>query len=465
MNPALTLVVPVRLGPSVHQGEARLDALLSAAALPAIDRLIVDDGSEEAGRAVLEALADRHGARLVSTGSRGLPFSIGRARNAGVQHAHAAVAMFNDIDFHAPRETYARIVEEVLAREIASRPFRFFCVPVAFLSRRRSAPVEAAALDGGIAPGMLAPLLAAGALALADGTRITLGSSAMVVNRWHYLALGGHRREFVGHGAEDFELLHRLASYLGRHPRPGDYYRDTGSRPTGRRIGFRAHFADHGADLLAGGVLLAHLWHPERPIRDYKRKAENFALLDRCMRDFDATGRQPPPLGDLASGRRALVVAGGESGLEGLRHLLPHLGDLGTDASGGTARAEAADVVLLAGGDPGLATRLAAAGRTILQIDGASDGGRLLVRTADGPDGVCEAFAHRLAGTGDDAPRPTAFRRIDLPGVGAWSFADPDPLCEETPAATGSRPPAGGTLEGPGTWNHWRRRLLGLSSG
>jgi predicted glycosyltransferase involved in capsule biosynthesis len=96
---------------------------------------------------------------------------------------------------------------------------------------------------------------------------------------------GGHSPRFEGHGAEDFELMHRLAARRPRGALPDEYWRDFGSRDRGR-AGFRAYFARYAEGPLAEGLVMAHLWHPQRreDPRYYGRRRENFALLETELR-------------------------------------------------------------------------------------------------------------------------------------------------------------------------------------
>ena len=75
--------------------------------------------------------------------------------------------------------------------------------------------------------------------------RLVLGSSAILTRRTTLIDTGGHSEAFEGHGAEDFELLHRLSTDYPLGERPTDYAEDCGSaaRPL---TGFRAYFAQYG---------------------------------------------------------------------------------------------------------------------------------------------------------------------------------------------------------------------------
>jgi predicted glycosyltransferase involved in capsule biosynthesis len=107
-----------------------------------------------------------------------------------------------------------------------------------------------------------------------------LASSAIVVHRRTLLAHGGHDPAFTGHGAEDFELMHRLSQSRPRGQRPSDYHVDYGARRADEG-GFRAYFARYAEPLRDRGIHLAHAWHPPRreDPRYYEARRRNFALL------------------------------------------------------------------------------------------------------------------------------------------------------------------------------------------
>jgi predicted glycosyltransferase involved in capsule biosynthesis len=271
----LTVIVPLRLPPKPRPALRRLARLLGSLP-PDWGVIVVDDTADLARRtAVAELVSGRPRARhLPHPETAADPFSIGRLRDAGAEAAPPGLVMFHDVDFFAPPGVYRRL-ERILARaELMAAPGAFVCVPVAFLTRVGSRLV-------GLAPDRLWPALARRSgvrTGLVD--RLTAASSAMVMDRATLLLAGGHDRRFVGHGAEDFELMHRLATLRPLGPRPANYSTDFGSRGQGED-GFRAYFARAAASPLAEGLHLAHEWHPPRreDVRYYAARRANFSAL------------------------------------------------------------------------------------------------------------------------------------------------------------------------------------------
>jgi predicted glycosyltransferase involved in capsule biosynthesis len=321
MTEKIALIIPIRLTGATFEGEARLSRICETVPRDLFEILISDYGTLAEHRAPLDALAAK-GIHIVSHPSPHPLFSIGQARDYGVQMATSPVIIFNDIDFFGTEAMYRAIHAEATRRRMAENLFDFFCVPVLFLT-------EEGTREWLAAPDDTKPFkdsLAVEALE-ADRARIqsvAYGSSAMVVNRHHYLSVGGHDPRFTGHGAEDYDLLHRLAGLAPKGPRPHDYYADYKDNNIRHYWGFRPFFALYGLDLPPLGVHLVHLWHPRRKEKGYFRPGRNFRLLRKVMKRFDRTGDQPMPLAHLAGGGgKWLVVYRNDRDLALLRQLLP----------------------------------------------------------------------------------------------------------------------------------------------
>ncbi len=281
-----TVVVPLRLDGDGRATLARLRRLVSTIGV-GWHVVVVDDTPEAAGAARVKAALHAAGGQatyLHHSTTSAAPFSVGRLRDVGVRAASDGPVLFHDVDFFAPAPVY-----DALARDLQGslgdtlRELGFLCMPVVFLTRVGTPIVRSCGsslwqqLDG---PAMRR---------LGVVHRVVRASSAMIVERATLLAHGGHHPDFLGHGAEDFELMHRLSARVGRSERPADYHRDFGSRNAGAG-GFRAYFARYAEPLRARGLHLAHAWHPRRNAdpRYYAARQRNFAMLEAIMRDADA---------------------------------------------------------------------------------------------------------------------------------------------------------------------------------
>lgn len=320
-NQKIALIIPIRLTGATHEGELRLSRICETVPQDLFEILISDYGTPSEHRGPLDA-AEARGIRVVRHPSPHALFSIGQARDFGVQMATSPVVIFNDIDFYGTEAMYRAIHAEVVRRRMAENLFDFLCVPVLFLTEEGTRQWLTA--ENGAKPfagGLTVDALEADRARLQS---IAYGSSAMVVNRHHYLSVGGHDPRFTGHGAEDYDLLHRLATLAPKGPRPHDYFTDYKDNSVRSYWGFRPFFALYGLGLLPSGIHLVHLWHPRRMEKGYFRPRRNFRLLKKVMKRFERTGDQPMPLAHLAgNGGQWLVIYANDGDLALLRQLLP----------------------------------------------------------------------------------------------------------------------------------------------
>lgn len=326
-GPVASIVIPLRLTPAVFEGRKRLAAILDAVPRELFEIVVVDYGTPRQQRLALLKTVRGRGVRLVRAPAAAAAevFSIAAARNIGAVAAAAPVVMFHDVDFLATPATYRAIAAAIAARDLAHNARDFFMVPIAFLNRAGTRRYVAFHGRGGEETGRFAA--AAGLESDAAVDFVSHASSCLAVNRHHYLAVGGHDVSFKGHGAEDYELYHRLAAFDPRAGRPPDYFENVRDIHTGR--GFRAAFAAHAMPILEAGLYLVHLNHPKRAMPDYYRGgSNNFEILRRKMETFDRDLRHPAPLEDARRGATVLLCADPQAAREALRHAVPLMGRL-----------------------------------------------------------------------------------------------------------------------------------------
>lgn len=278
-----TVVIPIRAKSAHEESIGRLDRLLKI--LPPIyEVVVVDDGSSRSARNSIQRCCQKNGSHVVyhHLSTRWKKFSLARARNFGAWQASTGVVIFHDVDFIGTACMYEKIAAEIEARGVAHDPSAFFCIPVAFLTEHGSKLYlqdMGASEKNGIWHFVDHPEEAS-----QYAQFIVNGSSCIVANRAYLRAIGGHDESYIGHGAEDFELLHRMSTDFPIAERPIDYAVNTGSGFIKEYRGFRAYFALYGQRCREKGVVLVHLWHPKRKGWGYYQHKRNFAKLAELMR-------------------------------------------------------------------------------------------------------------------------------------------------------------------------------------
>ena len=271
-----SIVIPIRAASRTEDGILRLERLLQT--LPdAFEVVVVDDGShKKAAAAIYDRVSQVPHASYHYLKTRWRSFSLARARNYGTQVSTAKVVLFHDVDFFATPELYLQLAGYIKEVDLANRPEHFFCVPVAFLTEAGTLKYFSTPDDTGwFTDSQKCP----------DDLvmNVVEGSSCIVANRDALVAIGGHDESFYGHGAEDFELLHRLGELYPIAEKPADYAVNTGSGTITEYRGFRSYFALYGKQCRSQGTVLIHIYHPRRKGWGYYKHKRNFRKLEQLM--------------------------------------------------------------------------------------------------------------------------------------------------------------------------------------
>ncbi|MDX0135798.1 glycosyltransferase [Sinorhizobium meliloti] len=333
----ISIIVPLRLSGTLFEGLPRLEKIIQNAPADRFEVVVVDYGSPPNEAANLVALTGRYPhAKLVRVSAETEPFSAGISRNIGAQHATSPVIMFNDVDCLASPNMYEKIHKEARARKIDVNAYDFFAIPIAFLTYEGVEEYHSAQTSNEpyAADSLFHYHIIRGEKQFISF--MAYSGSTIVVNRLHYLSVGGTSPEFHGHGAEDYEVKLRLASYRPIGRKPLDYYRNTKNNQIQDYVGFRAYLSLYAYEVAFRGIYMVHLWHPRREVNSalassisipYGQTERNFTLLNEMMKAFDKSGAQPSALQDKTTSRKTLVLCRPAStALETLRQALPLLG-------------------------------------------------------------------------------------------------------------------------------------------
>ena len=285
----LSVILPIRAEAGTSYLVERLAGCLRRfERFEGVECIVVDSASAPPFTTRIRMLCDRPRVTRVEDPAPVYPFAPGVARNLGAQAARGNYLLFYDVDLIS-EDDFIPQLERWCAE--ASDPRTFLMIPCLYATRAGTRLLSHGTID-------FAPYLAsylAGENHLVDN--IAVSTSTIVVSRAHFLRLGGNRPEYQGHGCEDFDLLHRLASYWPDGAKPDDYYVDERTRFPADYRGFRAYLARYSLPHLFGGPVTAHLWHARPVVRKYFRQRQrNEALLQDAMRAHDATGGLPPAL-------------------------------------------------------------------------------------------------------------------------------------------------------------------------
>ena len=146
---------------------------------------------------------------------------------------------------------------------------------------------------------------------------IAMGTSAIVVKKNLLEEIGFFDESFEGHGGEDFELLHRIASKCPHSIRNTDYYINEVKQFVGDYVGFRKYFAFYSMEYIWTDLLMVHKWHP-RPLLNmfYMKKKQNHDFLVERMKYYDEKYKEDiwvsnKPIPDLNDTLKAICKKNG----------------------------------------------------------------------------------------------------------------------------------------------------------
>ena len=257
----LTVIVPFRceLSETYYLIERLRDLLSSIPQNLPIEFMVVDSGSQPEYSRECQEICQFHNVTYLYHNSLGQPFSIGACRDYGVQHAKGKAVSFLDVDLRAAPDFWVRLLTLMEAWGISKYKKSFLAIPCLYLTQEGTVEFLRHENENVKFADFYLRYLQGDKSAVET---LALCSSVMIVDRYHYLSIGGHDLEFRGHGYEDFELYHRLLCEDDVIPKTEDYYKDHKTWDTYSYIGFRSHLAMIARPALMMNLFIVHLWHP-----------------------------------------------------------------------------------------------------------------------------------------------------------------------------------------------------------
>lgn len=297
-RPLLTVIVTLRAA-SQYDIVERINYQTRDTERPSnVQVLVVDEGSPSDEALRIGSLTRKLGFHHLYVPAQGGRFSPAAARNAGAKVARGRFIMHADIDLVPYPGFYRSVLEEISVQGLSSNPERFITVPVIYLSETMTFRM----LSGDVSRSAILHELLMGGPAI---SHVLPASSAIIVSRDHYLAVGGYDERFDGWGLEDLEYAYRLLQHFSFFPRPADYHwlpEGGFSRQTAYR-GWRSQFRLHGDLLARKGIYLFHSHHPRNDAwRNAGQWAENRLTYLNCIAEMDKAPlpRPSPTVPDAA---------------------------------------------------------------------------------------------------------------------------------------------------------------------
>lgn len=319
--PILTVIITLRASSHYDMVSRLRYRLLDARRPECVSFLVVDDASPDAEAARLKATSEELGFAYHRLDSKKSSFCAATARNYGAAVATSRFILHEDIDLFPYPGFYQDILDEIRIQGLEDDASKFLTIPALYLTDGASKAMLSGERSKNEA---LHDLLIKGP----SVATYLPASSAIVVDRFNYLAIGGYNERFNGWGLEDLEYAYRLTRRSNTFISPSDHrvLVEGGFSMTSRYTGWRAQFRLHGDLLARKGIVIFHAHHPKDDSwRSKELHAANKRLFHECVERFDSVGQYLPSL-SMPDRGRSLIFGKGTFAYNPA--LLPLWGDL-----------------------------------------------------------------------------------------------------------------------------------------
>ncbi|MGH6761361.1 MAG: glycosyltransferase [Phyllobacterium sp.] len=261
-NSVMTVIVPIRSDNFDFYAE-RL-RLRDNCDLWNIETLIVDDGSDADVGANLKRFCGEREWGYIRLETNEEPFSLARARNAGIDHSKTEWIFLDDADMTYPKSFFRDILKELLVLD--QSPFNFLTIPAVYLSGPATEEVwKTQEIDSHI-PRFLMRLMLEdprGSDRNEDIQHYAPASAILAMRTKTAQSVGAYDAEFVGWGGEDRDFVYRLLFANKNVPKPPafDATKQWNMNDTHVFEGWRSLYRLHGDYMARKGFYAFHPFH------------------------------------------------------------------------------------------------------------------------------------------------------------------------------------------------------------
>lgn len=201
----IDIIVPLRLSKNYNHKERLY--FLNELKIEHCNLTIVDDGSSENYSQIIYKFCTENNINYIKIHSQHKIFSASRARNVGAMLSVCKYILFKDFDVFIDKKFINNLILEIQILKINQRNNEFFAFPILFMSQYGSDLLKKIDSDKKIQ-------YAISYFLQNDNTKLENygpGFGALfLVNRYHYLSIGGMDEQYTGWGCEDLDLFYRL---------------------------------------------------------------------------------------------------------------------------------------------------------------------------------------------------------------------------------------------------------------
>ncbi len=258
--------------------------------LSGVETILVDDGSPPVVGEEIKRFCLEKNLRYISCGSEEQPFSLSRARNAGLFAARGEWVFFEDADIVYPTSAFQSLMRE--AELLDHTPFNFLSVPTLYLGEDHSRRIlEVGALTEDAARFLVTRFLMSSPIngpASNEFEHFVPASSLVLTKRTTAMSVGAFDEAFNSWGGEDRDFIYRLLHANPQLEKPPSFYAtiNTNMNRINEYKGWRALFRLHGDYLAAKGLYAFHLFHAKLEWKNLESTRANIDLAAQKAADI-----------------------------------------------------------------------------------------------------------------------------------------------------------------------------------
>lgn len=278
----LSVIIPVKISDFNTFLYSRLERFIGYFdRSPEIEYVVIDSTKiDKYSKFIKEKIANLSNATYIYVDIEE-PYSAAIARNRGADVANGEYLIFYDIDLIAKKNYFLEILKDIEnLSKINSQAFTIY--PCLYLTENYTSYIEE---NFNIESSYeLLPELSIAKKECLAGIKAkvlypAINTSTILVNKMHFINIGGYDEEFSGHGYEDFFLIHVLSYYYPLSLKDSSYFLDDKTDYPALYRGFRQYFSYYSLENLFADKFTAHLYHERSKQRSYYIKRDFNSLL------------------------------------------------------------------------------------------------------------------------------------------------------------------------------------------
>jgi predicted glycosyltransferase involved in capsule biosynthesis len=293
--PPLTIILAIRTS-DFSLYESRLQ-LRDRCDLSGVSTVVVDDGCSETESQRIKSFCRARNWRYVYIDSGHSPFSLSRARNAGLQMAESEWIYIDDADMAYPEDFFQKLIDELFLLD--QTPFNFLTIPAVYLTADATSQVqETAEIDSHI-PWLLSRTLLENPRGSPEGNSaiqsFSPASAMLAMRRKTALTAGAYDTAFEGWGGEDRDFVFRLLALNTRLAKPKKFAdtKNWSLNDTHCFEGWRSLYRLLGEYMTRKGFYAFHLFHQPNAWREPKSANRNFEHARQKAIDYSERRKIP----------------------------------------------------------------------------------------------------------------------------------------------------------------------------